>query len=112
MSEVVLRINGRDYRVRARDGEEDKLVRAGEIVEERCEKARAAMGTLSDTSLYFYAALMLADEMVDDEPSSPTAMTPADESASSEARSRVAALADRLESLAARLEDDRNGADG
>ena len=97
MSEVILHINGRDYRVRAKDGEEEKLVRAGHLVEQRCEQARAALGTLSDTSLYFYAALMLADDLVGDDPPAPP---PVDDSL----RLRAAGIADRLEAIAAALE--------
>ncbi|MCJ7422133.1 cell division protein ZapA [Sphingomicrobium astaxanthinifaciens] len=96
MSEVTLHVNGRDYRVRARDGEEEQLIRAGALVEERCHAARAAMGTLSDTSLYFYAALMLADDLA----AGRAASAPTDEASAADAE----ALADRLEALAMRLE--------
>ena len=63
MSDVALQINGRTYRVRAKDGEEDKLRRAGELVDERCRIAKQAMGSVSDSSLFFYVALMLADRL-------------------------------------------------
>ena len=96
MAEVTLHINGRDYRIRAKDGEEDKLVRAGQLVEDRCEKARGALGNLSDTSLYFYAALMLADDLASDEPVAP----PVDPRAAA----RATRLAERLEALAETLE--------
>ncbi|MCM8557051.1 cell division protein ZapA [Sphingomicrobium sediminis] len=93
MSEVTLHINGRDYRVRAADGEEEKLVRAGQLVDERCTRAKSALGTLTDSSLFFYVALMLADDLVEDD----KAIDPA-------ATESVVRLADRLESLAEKLE--------
>ena len=93
MSEVTLHINGRDYRVRAADGEEDKLRRAGQLVDERCQKAKSALGALSDSSLFFYVALMLADDLVEDG----GAVDPAD-------TGEAERLADRLEALAATLE--------
>ena len=96
MSDIVLDVAGRSYRVRAKDGEEDKLVRAGHLVEDRCVKARAALGTLSDASLYFYAALMLADDLAEGAP----VPAPAD----GEATRKALALAERLEALADRLE--------
>ncbi|WP_265563205.1 cell division protein ZapA [Sphingomicrobium arenosum] len=97
MSEVTLHINGRDYKVRARDGEEEQLVRAGHLVEQRCNDARSAMGTLSDASLYFYAALMLADDLAGGKSAAPVQEDEA-------TAARAEALADRLEAIAIRLE--------
>ena len=96
MSEVTLTINGRDYKVRARDGEEAQLERAGALVDERCKQARASLGDLSDNRLFFYVALMLADDLA--------AGRTAPESEDEALAARAETLADRLDALASRLE--------
>ncbi|MCJ8190118.1 cell division protein ZapA [Sphingomicrobium aestuariivivum] len=102
MSEVTLHINGRNYTVRARDGEEEQLVRAGQLVEQRCNDARAAMGTLSDTSLYFYAALMLADDLAGGKSAGPSAEDEASVKSAENLAARLETLANRLEKAARR----------
>ena len=100
MSDVALQINGRTYRVRAKDGEEEKLRRAGELVDERCRIAKQAMGSVSDSSLFFYVALMLADDAVEGGAVPATAPARTDDATVE----RVDTLAAALESLADRLE--------
>ena len=102
MAEVDLTIAGRPYRVACRAGEEDNLRAAGALVDAKSREALAGLGTLSEARQLLFAALLLADQMVD-EPrgrASPPGPTPS-WSQSAEA------LADRLEALADTLESER-----
>jgi cell division protein ZapA len=103
MAEVDLTIAGRPYKVACRNGEEDTLRRAGAMVDQKSREALAGLGTLSESRQLLFAALLLADQIVDGKefevPKGP------DEGLID----RTNRLADRLESLAGALE--RNGID-
>jgi cell division protein ZapA len=103
MAEVELTIAGRPYKVACRNGEEETLRRAGALVDQKSREALSGLGTLSESRQLLFAALLLADQIVDRKdfeiPKGP------DE----ELINRTNRLADRLESLAGALE--RTGAD-
>jgi cell division protein ZapA len=103
MAEVDLVIAGRSYRVACRTGEEENLRAAATLVDGKSKEAIAGLGTLSESRQLLFAALLLADQIVDgrtaDLPSGPDP----------ELIARAERVADRLESLAVALEDaDRN----
>ena len=89
---VDLTIAGRVYQVACRDGEEENLKSAARLVDGKCREALAGLGTLSEARQFLFAALLLADQMIDKDPeaAAPPALDPA--------------LAGRAETLAARLE--------
>src|SRR5215218_9204714 len=101
---VDLTIAGRTYQVACREGEEEQLRAAAQLVDAKSREALAGLGTLSEARQLLFASLLLADELVDDGRVPPTA--PPVDPALAERAERVA---DRLESLAAALE---NGAPG
>ena len=98
MAEVELTIAGRPYRVACRNGEEETLRQAGALVDQKSREALAGLGTLSESRQLLFAALLLADQIVDghefEVPKGP------DE----ELVQRTNSLAERLESLADTLE--------
>ena len=98
MAEVELTIAGRPYKVACRNGEEETLRRAGALVDQKSRDALAGLGTLSESRQLLFAALLLADQVVDgrefEVPKGP------DEALID----RAGRLADRLESLAETLE--------
>ena len=98
MAEVELTIAGRPYRVACRAGEEENLRAAGALVDAKSREAIAGLGTMSESRQLLFAALLLADQIVDgrevDLPSGPDP----------ELVARAGKLADRLESLADTLE--------
>jgi cell division protein ZapA len=103
MAEVELTIAGRSYRVACRNGEEDNLLKAGALVDAKSREALAGLGTLSESRQLLFAALLLADQIVDGrEVELPATTDPA-------VVERTERLAERLESLADALE--RNGID-
>ena len=91
MAEVELTIAGRAYRVACRAGEEENLLAAGALVDAKSREAIAGLGTLSESRQLLFAALLLADQIVDGrEVELPKGGDPA--------------LVERAETLAARLE--------
>ena len=103
MAEVELSIAGRPYKVACRNGEEDTLRAAGALVDAKSREALSGLGTLSESRQLLFAALLLADQLVDGrEVEIPTGPDP-------ELVERTQQLAQRLESLADHLE--QNGAE-
>ena len=98
MAEVELTIAGRPYKVACRNGEEETLRQAGALVDAKSREALAGLGTLSESRQLLFAALLLADQVIDgrefEVPKGP------DE----ELVQRANSLAERLESLADTLE--------
>ena len=103
MAEVELIIAGRPYKVACRNGEEETLQAAGALVDAKSREALAGLGTLSESRQLLFAALLLADQILDgrefEMPKGP----------SDELAERTQRLAERLESLADRVE--QNGAE-
>jgi len=99
MAEVELTIAGRPYLVACRNGEEENLRAAGVLVDAKSREAISGLGTLSESRQLLFAALLLADQIVDGrEVELPKALDPA-------LIERSEAIAGRLESLAATLEE-------
>ena len=98
MAEVELTIAGRPYKIACRNGEEETLRKAGALVDAKSREALAGLGTLSESRQLLFAALLLADQVIDgrefEVPKGP------DE----ELVQRANSLAERLESLADTLE--------
>jgi len=98
MAEVDLTIAGRAYRVACRTGEEDNLRSAAALVDAKSKEAIAGLGTLSESRQLLFAALLLADQIIDGrEVELPSGPDP-------ELVERGTRLAERLEALADALE--------
>jgi cell division protein ZapA len=101
MAEVELTIAGRPYRVACRNGEEDNLRKAALMVDAKSREALSGLGTLSESRQLLFAALLLADQLVEGKeielPKSPA----------EELTDRTLRLAERMEAVADALE--RNG---
>jgi cell division protein ZapA len=103
---VDLTIAGRTYQVACREGEEENLRSAGRLVDAKAREALAGLGTLSEARQFLFAALLLADQIVEKRPEAAIPAEPAEPDPVLTARAE--ALAGRLESLADTLE--REGA--
>ena len=65
---IDLNIAGRVYQVACREGEEETLQAAARLVDAKCREAIAGLGTLSEARQFLFAALMLADQLIDNSP--------------------------------------------
>ena len=65
MAQVSLKIGGRTYDVACRDGEEARLIKLAEIVDEKAEKVRNAIGAAGEPRQLLLAAILLADELAE-----------------------------------------------
>ncbi len=99
MAMVNLMIAGRSYQVACKDGEEETLRAAGRLVDAKVREAVSGLGTLSEARQFMFAALMLADTLVDDRPEAAAPPPPDPELAN-----RANDFADRLEAITDRLE--------
>jgi cell division protein ZapA len=104
---IDLNIAGRTYQVACREGEEENLRSAARLVDGKSREALAGLGTLSESRQFLFAALLLADQLIDKSPDATTAAAPPPPIPAGpdpELVSRAEALALRLESLAVVLE--------
>lgn len=108
MADVRLLIAGREYIVTCKDGEEPRLHTLGNMVDEMAREAGGSSGGLNESRLLLFSALLLADKLHDSKSGSVNGATPAkvaDDQAFNQAVVALEKLADRIESLADRLEE-------
>jgi cell division protein ZapA len=101
---IDLSIAGRVYPVACREGEEDSLRAAARLVDAKSREAIAGLGTLSEARQFLFASLLLADQLVETKPAAAAAAAPPTPDPA--IAMRAEALAERLESLAAALENE------
>ena len=65
MNHINVTINGRQYRMACEEGQETRLLRLAESLEERVESLRGKFGEIGDARLTVMAALTVCDELVD-----------------------------------------------
>ena len=103
---VDVNIAGRSYQVACREGEEDNLRAAAKLVDGKSREALAGLGTLSESRQFLFAALLLADQLIDKDPEAPALQASVPAGPDPALVSRAETLAERLESLAAALEQE------
>lgn len=104
MADVRLSIANREYIVTCQDGEEERLRALGSLVDDKAREAGGA-GGLNESRTLLYSALLLADKLHDGGGNASAATSSTDSAAVEEAANTLEKLADRLEALAAKLED-------
>jgi cell division protein ZapA len=106
MAQIDIEIGGRQYEVGCRDGEEEHLRLIARMVDRKAIAAAESMGGLNETRQLLLAALLLADEINDMSAGAtgerPQAPAPSDAGLAT----AIERLADRMESLAERVERD------
>ena len=110
MAELIdLHIAGRTYQVACREGEEENLRAAARLVDGKSREALAGLGTLSEARQFLFASLLLADQMLDNNPAA-AALAPAPPPVQAppdpQLVGRAEALANRLEIIAGQLESE------
>jgi cell division protein ZapA len=96
MAEVTLTVAGRDHVIACRDGEEPHLKRLGAMLDAHSQTAVHASGGLNSERTLLYIALILADQLDEAERNPPSGVSPV----------LLDNIADRLEAVAAALEED------
>ncbi|MES2444351.1 MAG: cell division protein ZapA [Pseudomonadota bacterium] len=99
MAEVTLRLAGRSYTIACRDGEEPHLQRLEGLMARHADTANRASGGLSGERTLLYLALILADLLDEAERNPSSGVSPV----------LLDNIADRLEAVAAALEEDAAG---
>jgi cell division protein ZapA len=101
---VDLSIAGRVYPVACREGEEDSLRAAAQLVDAKSREALSGLGTLSEARQFLFASLLLADQLIEKKPEAAVPVpAPLPDPVLA---ARADALAERLESLANVLENE------
>lgn len=100
MAQIYIQVGGHQYELACRDGEEDRFRRLAQMIDRKAADAAQSMGGLNEARQLLFAALLLADELDDMRNAPKAAPLPADPPLAS----AVERLADRMESLAERLE--------
>ncbi|MCW3847792.1 cell division protein ZapA [Sphingomonas sp. LB-2] len=96
MAEVTLNVAGRDYTVACRDGEEPHLKRLESLLVRHAATAQRASGGISHDRTLVYLTLILADLLDEAERNPSAGVSPV----------LLDNIADRLEAVAAVLEED------
>lgn len=107
MSQVEIRVNGRDYRVTCESGQEERLQQLSAYFDRHVTSLSAELGQIGDARLMLLAALTVCDELFEakaratdleeaDAPMDPETMGSASRAVEA-AATRVKEMADRLE---------------
>lgn len=99
MAEVRVEVGGRTYPLACKDGEEDLIRTLAGVVDEKAKTLTSQLGYLPEVRLLLMAAIMIADEQGRGAPA-PAVSELSDE----RAVEALATAAERVEALAAALE--------
>jgi len=109
MGEIVVTVNGRAFPLNCADGEETRLRRLAQYVDSKIGDFVRLHGQIGEARLILLAALVIADELSDtsdlvrqERSRSTPGVEPADDS--DEMAAGIRGIAQRIESIAARLE--------
>ena len=107
MGEVVVKINGRDFPLTCADGQEPRTRRLAQYVDGKIAEFSKSLGQIGESRLLLLAALVIADELSDtgealqqERNRPPVPEIPAADAVASGIRD----IAERIESIAARIE--------
>ena len=107
MGQVVVKVNGRDFALRCADGQEARLRQLAQFVDAKVGQFAKELGQIGEARLLLLAALAIADELSDTNDALGDAQAKAgvsDPAASKATVSSLDAIAERIESIAVRIE--------
>ena len=108
MAVVDVMVNGRPYPVACDDGQEEHLIDLAHYIDKRVAGLAKTMGQVGDARLILMASLLVADELLEAVESADTLRQTFEErreSSDEDAEATFATLANRIENIAARLEN-------
>jgi cell division protein ZapA len=106
MGQVVVKINGREFPLSCADGQESRIRRLAQYVDAKVGEFVKTVGQVGEARLILLAAIVIADELSDANEAlhqERGRARPAGEPAP-EAASGIRTMAERIESIAARME--------
>lgn len=106
MAQIDVTINGRSYRIACDDGQEDHILKLADYVDRRVAELVSALGQAGEARLLVMASLLIADELSEAFAQLQAKGEPGETVARAEASlaALTDALAERIETIAARLE--------
>jgi cell division protein ZapA len=116
MGQVVVKVNGRDFPLSCADGQEPRIRRLAQYVDAKVGEFTKGVGQVGEARLILLAALVIADELSDANEALQQERSRARPAGGSQsgsaggeapppgAASGLRAMADRIESIAARIE--------
>jgi cell division protein ZapA len=110
MGQVVVKVNGRDFAVSCADGQEPRIRRLAQYVDAKIAEFAKNLGQIGEARLILLAALVIADELSDanealqQERLRTRPVGNPEGEATEAAASGIRGIAERLESIAARIE--------
>jgi len=113
MAQVVVKVNGRDFALSCPDGQEGRIRRLAQYVDAKTAEFAKSLGQVGEARLILLTALVIADELSDanealeqerNRPHGGGAPTGGGGAADAAAASGIKSLAERIESIAARIE--------
>jgi len=110
MNHINVTINGRQYRMACEEGQEIRLLKLAESLEQRIETLRGKFGEIGDARLTVMAALTVCDELLDTNArlraieDELTSLRNVRTSAADRAKATQAAVANALNAAAERIE--------
>ena len=107
MTEVVVKVNGRDFPLSCADGQEARTRRLAQYVDAKVGEFAKSLGQVGELRLLLLAALVIADELSDtgEALQQQRNRPPAPEIAATEkAAAAIGGIAERIEAIAAAME--------
>ena len=110
MGQVVVKVNGRDFALTCPDGQEPRIRRLAQYVDAKIGEFVGTVGQVGDARLLLLASLVITDELSDanealqQERSRARAAGNPEGEAAEAAASGIRDIAERIESIAARIE--------
>ena len=115
MGQVVVKVNGREFPLSCSDGQESRIRRLAQYVDAKVGEFTKTVGQVGEARLILLAALVIADELSDANealrqernrtpPAAGGTGGAGTETASHGAASEIRSMAERIESIAARIE--------
>lgn len=110
MPQITITVNNRDYQIACDDGQEEHLARLGTYIDKRARELTAAVGQIGDSRLLVMVSLLIADELSDLYADMESLKTDTGVAARMETDQNLCqafdVLAERIENIAERLEQD------